>query len=386
MPLAIKRASKLQSKARIALIGPSGSGKTFSSLVLAREFAQGGKVLVVDTEHRSASLYADKFDFDVIELQSFAPKLLIEAMDLAEAHDYQVVVIDSLSAFWAGRDGVLEYKDQVTSRSRTGDSYGAGWREASPVHNAMVERMLTLSEHRHLIVTLRSKMAYVQEVDEKTGKTRIRKVGMQPIQRDNIEYEFSIVGDLDLDNVLVITKSRCEVLNKAVIPTPGPELARDILAWLTDGAPMPEVPQATPPRANGHPPALQSRNKPTRAPESQPGHPSISALRSLFRRKKELGISDEALKEKLDGYGVENTKDLSPEQYQAVCDWIEAQANVPDGLVPGSDEAWAALEERSRAVGWTGLQWQGAREHLGYADVLAEIVALEPDPTQPELI
>lgn len=65
---------------------------------------------------------------------------------------------------------------------------------------------------------------------------------------------------------------------------------------------------------------------------------------------------------------------------------VAAENDVPDGLVPGSEEAWAALEERSRAIGWTGLQWQGAREHLGYADVLAEIVALEPDPSQPELI
>jgi len=34
----------------------------------------------------------------------------------------------------------------------------------------------------HLIITMRSKMEYVQEKDER-GKTVIRKVGLQPIQR-----------------------------------------------------------------------------------------------------------------------------------------------------------------------------------------------------------
>lgn len=42
----------------------------------------------------------------------------------------------------------------------------------------------------HVIATMRSKMEYAQEKDEQTHRTVIRKLGLAPIQRDNVEYEF----------------------------------------------------------------------------------------------------------------------------------------------------------------------------------------------------
>lgn len=88
----------------------------------------------------------------------------------------------------------------------------------------------------HIIITLRSKMAYAQEKDERTGKMTIRKLGMEPVMRDGIEYEFDLVGDLDQENRLSITKSRCEALNGAVIDKPGQDLGKRLLEWLDDGA------------------------------------------------------------------------------------------------------------------------------------------------------
>ena len=154
-----------------------------------------------------------------------------------------------------------------------------------------------------------------------------------------------------------------------------------------------DPPQSASPRTNGAPVTQQARVDQKRAPESQPRHPSREQLTRLHTIKAVHHVPDEILKRKLhEDYGLDTTKALSLEQYQSVCNWLASQQpspapeeDVPDGLVPDSDAAWNALEERSKAIGWTGLQWSGAREHLGYADVLAEIVALEPDPTQPEL-
>src|SRR4051812_13876400 len=70
--IAFRKAVKYAAKGRIALIGPAGSGKSYTSLLLARALAgPNGRIAAVDTEHGSLSKYADVFDFDVIELDSF---------------------------------------------------------------------------------------------------------------------------------------------------------------------------------------------------------------------------------------------------------------------------------------------------------------------------
>ena len=95
------RQARRQAAARIS--GPSGSGKTYTLLKLATEL--GGPVALVDTERGSASKYADLFEFDVLELDSYDPLRLIEIIDFAAANRYRVLCIDSLSHFWSGKDG-----------------------------------------------------------------------------------------------------------------------------------------------------------------------------------------------------------------------------------------------------------------------------------------
>src|SRR5690606_9215559 len=111
-------------------------------------------------------------------------------------------------------------------------------------HNEMVETML--ASKLHLIVTMRSKTEYVVEKDEKTGKSAPRKVGMQPVQRDGLEFEFDVVGDMDQDNTFIVSKTRCVALKGAAIREPGEELAETLRAWLSDGAPAVDAePQPT---------------------------------------------------------------------------------------------------------------------------------------------
>jgi hypothetical protein len=216
----------------LALIGPSESGKTFSALAIATGLANGGKIAVIDTEHASASLYADLFDFDVKTLASFNPAKYVEAIQEAELAGYGVIIVDSLSHAWAGTDGALEMHNEETVKSKSKNSYLA-WRNVTPVHNAMVEKIVGC--RTHIICTMRSKMEYVQEKDETTGKTVVRKIGMQPIQREGFDYEFSVVGDLDQEHNLVISKSRCRDVADSVWKKPGKELAEKLLNWLNSG-------------------------------------------------------------------------------------------------------------------------------------------------------
>lgn len=227
--LTFARATKKQARARIAFEGPSGSGKTYTALVTARVL--GKRVAVIDTEHRSASLYADEFEFDTLALDRYDPQVLIEALAVAASSGYDVVVVDSLSHFWMGADGMLEQVDRAAKRSSGGNTFG-GWKDMAPVERRMIEAMLAFPGH--VIATLRQKTEWVIEEDHR-GKKVPKKIGLKAIQRDGLEYEFTIVGDMNHENELIVSKSRCKSLAGAVIRKPGDEFGRQILAWLEDG-------------------------------------------------------------------------------------------------------------------------------------------------------
>ena len=229
-------ATKTRSRARIAIIGPSGSGKTFSALAIAAGLGQ--RVAVIDTERGSASKYAGlpgMPPFDVLELESFSPETYVSAIGAAGAAGYDVLIIDSLSHAWMGKDGALEQVDRAAKRSQSGNSFAA-WREVTPKHNALVDAMLASS--CHLIVTMRAKTEYVMETNSR-GKQEPRKIGLAPIQRDGMEYEFDVVGDITLDHELIISKTRCPEFDGKVIQLPGLVFGQSIAGWLSDGAPVP---------------------------------------------------------------------------------------------------------------------------------------------------
>ena len=230
------KATKAQSFLRMALVGPSGSGKTYSSLRIAQGL--GSKIALIDSERRSASKYADDFNFDAVELDtSFSPHEYMEAIQAAVEGGYEVLIIDSLSHAWSDKGGILEMKDAVASQHKSENDFTA-WRHVTPKHNELVDSILRAP--LHVIVTMRAKTEYVTEKNEQTGKTTIRKVGLKPVQRDGLEYEFDVVGDLDQDNTLIINKTRCKALNQAVIHEPGEtNVAKVLKTWLTEGAPAP---------------------------------------------------------------------------------------------------------------------------------------------------
>ena len=247
--LTIRRASKAQAKARLALVGPAGAGKTYTALAVGSRIAQRcqGTMVLIESETGAADNYSDLCEFDLLSLDSHNPKRYIDAIGEVVKAGYAVVVIDSLSHAWMGVDGALEQVDKAAARSGSGNSFAA-WRSVTPLYQRLLDTILTAP--CHMIVTLRAKTEYVVE-DGPGGKKTPRKIGLAPVMRDGIEYEFTVVGELDRDtHAMVITKSRCAALADEVITMPGVAFADTFYDWLVSGtapaaAPLPQPAPAT---------------------------------------------------------------------------------------------------------------------------------------------
>jgi len=240
--MSFKKATKANAWMRLGLVGPAGSGKTMTALRVGNGI--GGRIAVIDTERGSASLYAGErgLDFDVLELDSYEAEKFIQAIAQAEAAGYDVLIIDSLSHAWAGKGGILEFVDKAAKRSGGGSF--SGWRDATPLHNQLVDAIL--GAKLHVICTLRSKVEHV--IEQVNGRTQVRKVGLQPVQRDGLEYEFTVVGDVTQDHELIITKTRAAWLKDQIIREAGEDLGKQLAAWLSDGLPSPVASAPTPAR------------------------------------------------------------------------------------------------------------------------------------------
>ncbi|SNY42129.1 RecA/RadA recombinase [Pseudomonas sp. LAMO17WK12:I6] len=220
-----KKAERKQAKLRLALAGPSGSGKTYSALLLAQGI--GGRIAVIDTEHGSASLYADIADFDTVELNApYSPERYVEAITAAEQAGYNVLIIDSYSHEWTGSGGCLEANEKLAHQKFKGNTWAA-WNETTPRHRRLTDKILTSS--LHIICTMRSKTETVQGEGKK-----ILKLGMKSEQRDGTDYEFTVVLDLTHDgHTAMASKDRTKLFEEPELITA--DTGRRLLAWLNSG-------------------------------------------------------------------------------------------------------------------------------------------------------
>ena len=246
-------ATKKQARARVAMSGPSGSGKTMWSLIWASTLAgDDGKIAFIDTERGSASLYADRFKFDVLQLNPpFHPDRLINALNEAHKAGYTVVIVDSLTHFWSGAGGVLEIVDEASARFK-GNSHAA-WQVGTPIQQKMVDALLAFDGH--LIATMRAKTEWVMEQGQ-NGKMTPRKIGLAPQQRSDIEFEFTLFLDIDHQHRATVGKTRYAKFQDRVFnPDDAGKAAEDFAGWLQTGEtntpsvqpqPKEEQPKATP--------------------------------------------------------------------------------------------------------------------------------------------
>lgn len=195
-------AKRKKAKIKMALQGPSGSGKTYSSLLLAFGLCgDWSKIAVIDTENHSSDLYAHLGEFKVLDLgPPFTPERYIEALLICEKNGSEVIIIDSLSHEW---EFLLVFHANLQGNSFT------NWGKITPRHNTLVQRIM--QSPCHVISTIRSKQDYV--LNQSNGKIVPEKVGLKSIQREGLEYEFTLVFDLDMKNYASVSKDRTSLFS-----------------------------------------------------------------------------------------------------------------------------------------------------------------------------
>lgn len=248
MALELKKAQRKKAKLKLGMSAPPGGGKTAGSLLIAYGLMKEKyptlsdaeiweKIAVVDSENGSGQLYVGAEiagtkigEYNTITLEApYEADKYTNSVILCKNSGIEVVIIDSTTHLWSGTGGLLEQQGNIAKR--TGNSYTA-WRDITPQHNRFVETMLTTDIH--IIATIRSKIDYVQEKDPNTGKTTVRKVGLNPIQKEGMEYEFTVFFEIDAEHNAFGSKDRTSIFDQKTFKIT-PEVGRKLMAWLESG-------------------------------------------------------------------------------------------------------------------------------------------------------
>lgn len=183
MSFQVETAQRQGARLLIQLSGVSGSGKTYSALQVAYGLAgnDGDKVVLIDTENRRGSLYADCLPggarFKIINFYSpFSPERYIEAIDAAIANGAEVIVIDSVSHEWESEGGC----EWIANQTRFPD-----WKTAKAKHKRFMTHMLQSSAHVIACTRAREKVDFSNPKDP-------RPLGIQPIQEKNFSFEATV--------------------------------------------------------------------------------------------------------------------------------------------------------------------------------------------------
>lgn len=226
----IQKATRKKTKLRLNLSAPSGAGKTYSALLMAKGLVgDWDKIVVIDTENGSASLYEHLGPFNVLDLAPpFSPERYIQAIDACIQSGAECIIIDSSSHEWNGTGGCLESNDALAAAKFKGNNWAA-WNETTPRHERFVSHVLHCQSH--VITCTRSKMETVQE----GGK--VKKLGMKDMQRDGWEYELTVSLSIDRDtHMAVASKDRTELFEGKSPFVITEETGRLLKAWCETGA------------------------------------------------------------------------------------------------------------------------------------------------------
>jgi len=248
MALQLKKAHRGKAYLKLGIAAPSGGGKTLGALLIGYGLLKEkypkmsdaeiwSKIAIIDTENGSGELYvgADISNIKIGEYNAitlnppFEADKYTQAIKMCVDAEMEVCIIDSTTHLWSGEGGLLDQQGHIAKR--TGNSYTA-WREITPQHNRFIDAMLQTPIH--IIATMRSKQEYVQEKDNNSGKTTIRKVGLEPEQRKGMEYEFTTFLEINAEHEAFGAKDRTSVFDQKTF-TITPETGQRIMRWLEGG-------------------------------------------------------------------------------------------------------------------------------------------------------
>lgn len=224
----IKKASRKKAKIKLGLSAPSGFGKTYSALLLGKGLVGSyEKIVVIDTENESASLYSHLGDYSVLPLSApYTPERYIQAIDSCIKAGFELIIIDSITHEWNGKGGCLEIVEALGGRYQD-------WAKVTPRHSAFIDKII--QSDIHIITTVRNKQDYEMNKDQ-NGKVKVEKVGMRQETRDGYEYELTV--SLDIINDKHLTKAGKDrtglFMNKPEFIITE-EIGKTIIEWCNSG-------------------------------------------------------------------------------------------------------------------------------------------------------
>jgi hypothetical protein len=344
--ISFRRATRQAVKLKIGIQGPSGSGKTLGALALARGLAgKSGRIAFIDTENDSASLYADRYEFDTLGLSApYESRRYVEAIRAAAEAGYHVVIVDSLSHQWAGPGGILDRKEQADKR---GGNQFTNWQPFTKEHEAFKAELLAAPVH--LICCLRTKQDYVLE--EKGGKQAPKKVGLAAIQREGMEYEFSINFELQMDHRASASKDRTSLFDEQLSDLTNPDVAKKLRAWLATAEQLAEE---------------------ARPVEAKPSTNGAALMPFGPDELRGLPITDER---------------ISADLLVSAIDWIAKDSARTEKFAQFSAQATALLPEKLRAAPTEKLEkigrWANKEERIAEYQWLIDLLEAESSSREP---
>jgi len=242
----IKKAKREKVKVKVLLMSPSGGGKTYSALRLAK--GMGGKTLMIDTEARRGLYYANEFEYDYVELKEvkrsdpdyeayrkllprinepYAPENYIALIRYAVDNGYDNLIIDSTTHEWSSKGGILDAKNKIP-----GSNDFTKWAVLTPRHDNFIYEIL--HSPINVIATVRGRDSYVLETNEK-GKQAPKKVGLGAVQRDGMEYEYTVTFLLDQETHTATAMKDNTHLFEGKYSVLTEEDGEDLIKWANSG-------------------------------------------------------------------------------------------------------------------------------------------------------
>lgn len=242
-----KKAVREKEKISISFVGSASSGKTASALILAKGIVQEAhpeldpnsdefwsKIWLADTEHNRSKAYANtnipntNFEIGSFMHIDFNPPFSVDRvsaiMDYAAENGCEVFILDSFSSTWSGVGGELDVQQDLGGQF-------AHWRKLNPVEDKLYSYVFR-NKKIHVISCVRAKATYSM-VQSPTGKSDIVKLGIQPVARDNFEYEPWVTLHLGMNHVFTATNDKTGLfLNEDTI---NEEYGKQLYLWAEQG-------------------------------------------------------------------------------------------------------------------------------------------------------
>ena len=353
--MAFKRANRSITKALIGLAGPSGSGKTFSALSLAGGLSPNRKIFLIDSESGRGSFYEGFFPAEgewgveqkitpdyvpgyfTEEISApYTPEKYIAAIEEAEREGAEVIIVDSATHLWSKEGGALDMQGKISESTK--NSYTA-WRPVTPKVDKFQDKLL--SSKCHIIFTLRSKVKY-----EMTDDKKVKKLGMEAIFREGLDYETTCFADLNITNNLAsFSKDVLHIFGMDVPLVITKGHGEKIREWFearqhSAMAPAPTpLPKATTPEIA---PDLSTNSGPSKAPAAAPSQAKAINWGKLAVARKETSkvVGREITDEDLTAFGAKAFKKNSKtewtvDEYEFCLKWLRRmyEAKKYDGFL-----------------------------------------------------